>query len=246
MYKEKIKKLTTVKKKQFSSSNVFVLNRSLSRLIRKLSLISSTNLLFLFVKMVNSSKEGTLSQFKRWSRIALSFDGFFFQNVRDLTPRSKINLQTYLLSVDCLRSDLQFRLNCIDFACISAIFLSSNDNLLKAHDPIQQKKFNKLLMVNKPKQDPEKMIFNFSKVSLIEAEESILVKGLSFSLPPKQLRYSDYLINFETFYFIDNLKIPSGDNLDFIKTRIKDTALTFFLNYIAMSWNIFLTKNLKR
>ena len=133
-----------------------------------------------------------------------------------------------------LRSDLQLRVNCIDFAHISAIFLNSNDNLLKTHDSIQQKKFNKLLIENKPKQDPEKVIFNFSKVSLTEAEKSLLVKGLSFSLPPKLLSYSDYLINFELFYrSIDNLKIISGDNLDFIKNRIKDTALTSFRNYNA-------------
>ena len=71
-------------------------------------------------------------------------------------------------------------------------------------------------------------------MSLTEAEKSLLVKGLSFSLPPKQLSYSDYLINFELFYrSIDNLKILSGGNLDFIKTRIKDTALTSFRNYNA-------------
>ena len=65
-------------------------------------------------------------------------------------------------------------------------------------------------------------------------EKTLLVKGLSFALPPKQLSYSDYLINFELFYrSIDNLKILSGDNLDFIKTRIKDTALTSFRNYNA-------------
>ena len=53
-------------------------------------------------------------------------------------------------------------------------------------------------------------------------------------MPPKQLSYSDYLNNFELFYrSIDNLKILSGDNLDFIKTRIKDTALKSFRNYNA-------------
>ena len=57
---------------------------------------------------------------------------------------------------------------------------------------------------------------------------------LSFSLSPKQLSYPDYLINFKLFYrSIDNLKILSGDNLDFIKTRIKDTTLTSFRNYNA-------------
>ena len=122
----------------------------------------------------------------------------------------------------------------IDFAHIFTIFLSSNDNLLKTHDSIQQKKFNKLIIENRPKQDPENVIFNFSKVSLTDVEMSLSVKGLSFVLPPKQLSYSDYLINFELFYrSIDYLKILSGDNLDFIKTRIKDTALTSSRNYNA-------------
>ena len=65
----------------------------------------------------------------------------------------------------------------------------------------------------KPKQDPEKVIFNFSKLSLIEAEKSFLVKYLSFSLPPKQLSCSDYLIKFELFSrSIDNLKVLLGIN----------------------------------
>ena len=65
-------------------------------------------------------------------------------------------------------------------------------------------------------------------------EKSLLVKGLNFALPPKQLSYSDYLINFELFFrSIDTLKILLGDNSDFIKTKIKDTALTFFRNYNA-------------
>ena len=102
-----------------------------------------------------------------------------------------------------LRSDLQFSLNCINFAHISTIFLISNDNILKSHDPIQQKKFNKLLRECKPKQDPEK-IFNFSNVTPTELEKSLLVKGLSFSLPPEKLSYSDYLI---LNYFIGALII---------------------------------------
>ena len=130
-----------------------------------------------------------------------------------------------------LRSDLQFSLNCIDFAYIPAIFLSSNDNIVKFHESIQQKKFNKLLRECKPKQDPENIVFNFSNVTLTEAEKSVLGKGFSFSLPPEKLSYSDYLINFELFYrSIDNLNILSGDNLDFIKTKIKDAALTCFRN----------------
>ena len=49
---------------------------------------------------------------------------------------------------------------------------------------IQQKRFNKLLIENRPKQDPEKVIFNFSKLSLPDAEKTVLVKGLSSALSP--------------------------------------------------------------
>ena len=56
------------------------------------------------------------------------------------------------------------------------------------------------------------------------------MKGLSFSLPPKKLSCLDYLVNFELFYrSIDNLKILSEDNLDYVK----DLTLTSFCNYNA-------------
>ena len=91
-----------------------------------------------------------------------------------------------------------------------------------------------LTTFSRPKQDPEKVIFNFSKLFLTDVEKPLLVKGLNFALPPKQLSYSDYLNNFELFFrSIDTLKILLGDNSDFIKTKIKDTALTFFRNYNA-------------
>ena len=65
------------------------------------------------------------------------------------------HLRTLQNEFNRLRNELQFKLNCIDFAHIYSIFLSSNDSLLRTHDSIQQKKFNKLLIENKPKQDPE-------------------------------------------------------------------------------------------
>ena len=49
-------------------------------------------------------------------------------------------------------------------------------------------------------------------MSLTLAEKSLLVKGLSFPLPAKQLTFSDHLINFELFH------------------SIKDAALTSFRN----------------
>ncbi len=44
------------------------------------------------------------------------------------------------------------------------------------------------------------LIFNFSDHVLSPAQESILMKGLNFALPPKMLRHEDYLINFELLF----------------------------------------------
>ena len=60
---------------------MFLFKIGISRLISKLSLISRS-----FIKIVNSSKDGMLLQFNRWSRIALSFDDLVFLNVKgDIT-----------------------------------------------------------------------------------------------------------------------------------------------------------------
>ena len=80
--------------------------------------------------------------------------------------------------------------------------------------------------------DPSKVIFNFSKYELSDCEKRLLAKGLNFSLPPKHLDYTDYLVNFELFYRnIRNLGILSNEDLHFVKTRTKEAALSFYRNY---------------
>ena len=60
------------------------------------------------------------------------------------------------------------------------------------------------------------------------------MKSLKFYIPPKKLNYADYLADFELFYrSIYNLDSISNKNLDFVKTKIKDAALTSFRNYNA-------------
>ena len=62
------------------------------------------------------------------------------------------------------------------------------------------------------------------------------MKGLKFSIPPKKLNYADYLANFELFYrSIYNLDSISNENLDSVKTKITDAALTSFRNYNDLS-----------
>ena len=52
------------------------------------------------------------------------------------------------------------------------------------------------------------------------------------SLPTKNLNYAGYLANFQLFYrSIRNLGVLSNGDLDFVKTKIKDDALSSFCFY---------------
>ena len=92
-----IKKLLS--KRKYLAELMFLFKIDLSRLMSKLSLISGSNLLFLFVKIVNSTKDEMLLQLKRWSRIELYFDGLVFLNVKGNIPICSPDLTFKCLSV---------------------------------------------------------------------------------------------------------------------------------------------------
>ena len=76
--------------------------------------------------------------------------------------------------------------------------------------------------INNMENNPEKVIFNFSKYELFDAEKKLLAKGLDFCPAPKQLNYVDYLVHFDLFYRnICNLEVLSNEDLDFVKTKPK-------------------------
>ena len=55
---------------------------------------------------------------------------------------------------------------------------------------------------------------------------------MNFCLPPKQLKYGDYLVYFGLLYRdIRQLEILSNEGLDFVKTKAKETALSSFRQY---------------
>ena len=102
----------------------------------------------------------------------------------------------FFFSVECL----EIVLSCTDFDHVCSLFLCSNDVILKPHYSIQKKEFNVPFKNRQPKHNPDGFIFDNSKISLSNAEKSLLVKGLRFSLPPKKFNYVDYLTNFESLY----------------------------------------------
>ena len=70
------------------------------------------------------------------------------------------------------------------------------------------------------------------KYELSIYEKGLLAKGLSFYLQPKYLNYTDYLVNLDLLYInFCNLGILSNEDLDCMKTRTKETALSSYWNY---------------
>ena len=82
--------------------------------------------------------------------------------------------------------------------------------------------------------DPEKVIFSFSTHEVNDDEKLLLYKGLSFSISPKLLDYTDHMLPFELLFRDINKK-------ELIKSMLKDSAFTLFWSYSCNS-EINLTK----
>ena len=143
--------------------------------------------------------------------------------LREEICQKKSILKNLQKKFSTLKVSLQNELSLIDFAHVSTLLFGINDKILKSKSSFQQKKFYKLLQERKTENDLEKVIFNFSKYVLSD---------LNFCLPSKQLNYANYLVHFELFYSdIRNLEILSNEDLDFVTTKTKETALLSFRQY---------------
>ena len=75
-------------------------------------------------------------------------------------------------------------MNVIDYAHIFKIFLISNDKSLTKQKDIQDHKTTGLIKVKGKGVDPEKVIFNFLSDVFSDNGNSLLSKGLNFSILP--------------------------------------------------------------
>ena len=75
--------------------------------------------------------------------------------------------------------------------------------------------------------DPE-VVFNFSSYELPSSNEDLLSKGLRFTIPPKQIDYSNFMTEFELLYRSNlHLSMTTEEKYHF-KTKINDIVLTSF------------------
>ena len=81
----------------------------------------------------------------------------------------------------------------------------------------------KLINYEDNRHDPKKLIHNFSSHVLTPDQESLLMKRLKFALPSKNLRYENYMVQFEHL-FQDISKM-------FSKSHLKNIAFTSYKFY---------------
>ena len=82
--------------------------------------------------------------------------------------------------------------------------------------------------------NPDDVIFNLSDRSLTSDEKNLFVRRLNFSLPNKKLNFGDFVIPFEILQrkLKQETIYPNSDiDEDFLKTKLKDIALTGFRSY---------------
>ena len=108
-------------------------------------------------------------------------------------------LEADSLSLTGIKQDICYDISPIDFLFITSLFLEKNVSNIREIEISQNIKLSKLLE-ECPKHETSDLIFNFSSHILTKPQESILKKGLNYALPPKKLKYEDYLLNFELFF----------------------------------------------
>lgn len=195
--------------------------------------------LLLDIEFLNSClQDGLIPKFLRF-RMAnrrtrpynyTKYQKLMLQDELTVKQSSLSSVKSQLLSTKCTLNTI---FSYLDFSHVCTVFLCGNDNRL---NNIQVTHDRKLFTLRKEgeviKIDYSKVIHNFSSVELSDFDKLVLGKGLNFAISPKKLNYADYCLNFEIL-FRDIMKLDMNNNAneDFIKTKLKEAALSSFENF---------------
>ena len=158
-----------------------------------------------------------------------------YENCQKLLLQEEISNKTTHL--DKLKNDFKMLkkqlydiMSIFDYLHTTSLFLESNAKSIEKIEFKQNLKITKLLE-SKLKHDPKDIIYNFSSHPLTKNQEALLLKGLNFSIPPKKLRYEDYLVNFELLYRDLSEFDVTNEKLIFAKNELRNIALSSFNVY---------------
>ena len=87
------------------------------------------------------------------------------------------------------------------------------------------------LMGSKLKHNPEEVMHNFSTYNLPTSKKSLLCKEMNFALPPKDLKFENYLLLFELLFRNVYESSDKDESLLHLKSKIKDFGLSSYRVY---------------
>ena len=147
---------------------------------------------------------------------------FFIQE--ELTFKN-VEQQKIILEMERIKSDLRMVISLIDWIHISRTFLESNIKTIKRVEKIQNYKLSEFVG-KKLQHDHEKVIHNFTSYQLSDTEKLLLCKDLKFSLPPKHLKFENYLLPFELLYRDAYNSDNKAEPPLHLKSKIKNVGLS--------------------
>ena len=162
-----------------------------------------------------------------WNSVACrkSLNELLQQEVINKKRRYKL-LEKDLKSV---KDKLLLSINLFDYNHVCNLFLVKNDKSLRSHQKIHSKKLLALTkVINNVGHNPKTVIFNFSKYKLTKQEESLISKGLQFSIPPTEIEFTDFMLPFELLYRgMKSEEVPS-EYLKILINKLLDTATSSY------------------
>ena len=102
------------------------------------------------------------------------------------------------------------------------------------------------LMGSELKHNPEDVIHNFSSYSLSTTEKSLLCKEMNFALPPKDLKFENYLLPFEVLFTNAYDSSDKDEPLLHLKSKIKNAGLSSYRVYNKKDYSYEIQRNLQR
>ena len=89
---------------------------------------------------------------------------------------------------------------------VPSLFLVSNDETIRKNDKIHGRKLQKLIpniheisIIDNVSHDLDTVIYNFSNYHLTDSDKSLLIKGLNFAIPPKEMNILNFCFHLNYF-----------------------------------------------
>ena len=129
-----------------------------------------------------------------------------------------------------LTGDIRTVISFVDWVHVHNTITSGNEKAIRKVEAVQNYKLAELAG-SQLSHDPNDVIRNYSSYELSDTEKSLLTKGLGFALPPKKLKYQDYLLPYELLYRDVMNEDEVKDSLVHLQSRLKDVGLSSFRLY---------------